>query len=70
MIGVFVVYTGQNNQRKAIPGSPFADMQQANTELYNFGVLHGGSWLNFLTLIDGYGFILADGNVVYTPTKP
>jgi hypothetical protein len=46
MIGGFV-HTGQNNQRRAIPSSPFADLQQANVELYNFGILHGGNLAEF-----------------------
>lgn len=70
MIEVFVVYTGQNNQRTTIPGSPFATRQQANAELYNYGVSQAGSWLQFIAMIDGYGFVLPGGHVVSVPTKP
>jgi hypothetical protein len=70
MIEVFVVYTGHNNQRTMIPGSPFANRQQANTELYNYGVLQAGTWPHFIALIDEYGFVFPGGNVISVPTKP
>lgn len=66
MIDVFVVFAGQNGQRTTIPGGPFPDLHRTNIELYHFGVRQADTWIDFLTLIDGFGYVFLDtGKVTF-----